>query len=60
MERFLFTLQGNKLAFGLEDRVVWERDKEWEFFLLNPFIILLNLDVQSCLCGTSFGALCSY
>ena len=48
VERFLLTLQGKRLVIDLEDRGI---------FLLNPFIVLLNQEVQSCFCETSFEAL---
>ena len=55
--RLLSTLQGKRLVVGLEDKVVWKETKNEIFFLLNPFIILLNLVVQSRFHGTSFRAL---
>ena len=33
MERFLLTLQGNRLVFSLEDRAVWKETKNGNFFV---------------------------
>ena len=33
VERFLLTLQGNRLVFSLEDRAVWKETKNGNFFV---------------------------
>ena len=56
MERFLLTLQGKRLIIDLGDRVLWKETKD-RIFPSNPFIVLLNLKVQSRFRVTLFGAL---
>ena len=40
MERFLLTLQGNRLVFSLEDRAVWKETKNGNFFVKSLYSTL--------------------
>ena len=33
------TIQGKGVSAELEDRVLWKKDKKWDFFRLSPFIV---------------------